>query len=174
MGRKLRKDLGRVKNALPKVSSDDVKAYIDTGKITVDGIQLVEGDLQVQRYIELPKDQESQYATHTDNDAVIRLDIQVHPDLMGEWISRELIQRVQKLRKKAGLQATDDVLVVYQLESGLGEELVAAMKENEETIRKTLRTVPVDVSKQGKNQPTIIQEEVEVADVKFLLSLAKL
>ena len=93
---------------------------------------------------------------------------------MGEWISRELIQRVQKLRKKAGLQATDDVLVVYQLESGVGEELVNAMKENEETIRKTLRTVPVDVSKQGKNQPTIIEEEVEVADVKFLLSLAKL
>ncbi|KAK7692957.1 hypothetical protein QCA50_004598 [Cerrena zonata] len=174
LGRKLRKDLGRVKNALPKVSSDEVKAYIDTGKITVDGIQLVEGDLQVQRYIELPEDQEGQFATHTDNDAVVRLDIQVHPDLIGEWISRELIQRVQKLRKKAGLQATDDVLVVYELESGIGEELVAAMKENEETIRKTLRTVPVDVSKQGKNQPTIIQEEVEVADVKFLLSLAKL
>ena len=60
------------------------------------------------------------------------------------------------------------------IESGVGEELVNAMKENEETIRKTLRTVPVDVSKQGKNQPTIIEEEVEVADVKFLLSLAKL
>lgn len=174
LGRKLRKDLGRVKNALPKVSSDEIKAYIDTGKLTVDGIELVEGDLQVQRYIELPKDQEAQFATHTDNDAVVRLDIQVHPELMGEWISRELIQRVQKLRKKAGLQATDDVLVVYQLESGVGEELVNAMKENEETIRKTLRTVPVDVSKQGKNQPTIIEEEVEVADVKFLLSLAKL
>ena len=41
----MRKDLGRVKNALPKVSSDEIKAYIDTGKLTVDGIELVEGDL---------------------------------------------------------------------------------------------------------------------------------
>lgn len=50
LGRKLRKDLGHVKNALPGISSDAVKAYIDSGKLTVDGVELVAGDLTVQRY----------------------------------------------------------------------------------------------------------------------------
>ena len=60
LGRKLRKDLARVKNALPKVTSDEVKAYVQTGKLVVDGIELVEGDLTVQRYIELPETAEAQ------------------------------------------------------------------------------------------------------------------
>ena len=41
LGRKLRKDLARVNNALPKVSIYDIKVYVQTGKITVDGIALV-------------------------------------------------------------------------------------------------------------------------------------
>lgn len=173
LGRKLRKDIGRVKNALPKLTSDDVKGYVQTGKITVDGIELVEGDLSVQRYIELPESSEAQYATHTDNDVVVRLDIQVHKELMGEWLAREIINRVQKLRKKAGLQATDDVGVFYKFEEGSGEDLLAALQEHGETIGKTVRSVPQEVSKRGASQQVLIEEEQEVADVKFILSLAK-
>ncbi|KAL4253491.1 class-I aminoacyl-tRNA synthetase family protein [Abortiporus biennis] len=173
LGRKLRKDLARVKNALPKVSSEEVKEYISTGKITVDGIPLVEGDLTVQRYIELPETSEAQFATHTDNDVVVRLDIQVHPELMGEWLAREMINRVQKLRKKAGLQATDDVDVFYSFESGSGEEILIALHDYVEVIQKTVRSVPADVSKKTEAHTIIIEEEQEVAEVKFLLSLAK-
>jgi len=172
LGRKLRKDIGRVKNALPKLTSEDVKGYVQTGKITVDGIELVEGDLSVQRYIELPEASEAQYATHTDSDVVIRLDIQVHKELMGEWLAREIINRVQKLRKKAGLQATDDVDVFYKFEEGSGEDLLSALQEHGETIVKTVRSVPQDVSKRVATQKVLIEEEQEVADVKFLLSLA--
>ncbi|KAI0790616.1 isoleucine-tRNA ligase [Abortiporus biennis] len=173
LGRKLRKDLARVKNALPKVSSEEVKEYISTGRITVDGIPLVEGDLTVQRYIELPETSEAQFATHTDNDVVVRLDIQVHPELMGEWLAREMINRVQKLRKKAGLQATDDVDVFYSFESGSGEEILIALHDYVEVIQKTVRSVPADVSKKTEAHTIIIEEEQEVAEIKFLLSLAK-
>jgi len=172
LGRKLRKDLGRVKNALPKVSSDNVKKYIDAGVITVDGIELVAGDLTVQRYLELPSGAEEQYATHTDNDVVVRLDIQVHSDLQGEWLARELTNRIQKLRKKAGLQATDDVEVFYKFEEGDGAELLDAMKVYTDMIQKTVRHVPVDV-KERKGGETVIEEEQEVAEVKFVLYLVR-
>jgi isoleucyl-tRNA synthetase len=174
LGRKLRKDIGRVKNALPKVSSDDIKKYSKTGKLTVDGIELVEGDLAVQRYIELPKTSGAQYATNTDNDVVVRLDIQIHPELIGEWLSRELINRVQKLRKSAGLQATDDVDVFYKIEEGDGKELLEAMKEHGEAIERTVRSVPKSVSERKNSQQQLIEEEVEIAEVKFVLSLARL
>ena len=174
LGRKLKKDIGRVKNALPKVSSDDIKKYSATGKLTVDGIEIVEGDLSVQRYIELPEASKGSYATNTDNDVVVRLDIQIHPDLVGEWLTRELINRVQKLRKSAGLQATDDVDVFYKFEEGDGKDLLDAMKQHGDVILKTVRSVPKDVSERKPSQNVLIEEEQEVAEVKFVLSLARL
>lgn len=173
LGRKLRKDLGRVKNALPNVSSDAVREYVSTGKINVDGIELVAGDLTVQRYLELPSSTEGQFATHTDNDVVVRLDIQVHPDLQAEWLARELTNRVQKLRKKAGLQATDDVHVFYRFEDGEGSELLAALGQHTELIRKTVGNLPVDVRERKPGSKLIIEEEQEIADVKFSLSLVE-
>lgn len=172
LGRKLRKDLGRVKNALPGVSNDTVKVYLETGKLTVDGIELVTGDLTVQRYLELPPASDGQYATHTDNDVVVRLDVQIHPELMSEWLARELINRVQKLRKKAGLQATDDVDVYYRLEDGVGGDLLKALQENAENIQRTTRSVPRDV-KERNGGALIAEEEQEIADIKFLLLLVR-
>jgi isoleucyl-tRNA synthetase len=173
LGKKLRKDLGRVKNALPSVSSDAVKAYIDSGSIQVDGIKLEKGDLTVQRYLELPPDSEGRYGTHTDNDVVIRLDIQVHPELQGEWFARELTNRVQKLRKKAGLQATDDIDVFYELEDAVsGAELVISMTDHAELIQKTLGSVPRDGSAKTGGV-VLIAEPQEVGEIKFSLSLVK-
>lgn len=174
LGKKLRKDLGRVKAALPSVSSDDVYSYVQTGELTVDGIQLVAGDLSVQRYIELPEPVEgqAQFATNTDNDVVVRLDIQAHADLQSEWLARELVNRIQKLRKRAGLQATDDVDVFYAFEDGAGTELLQAMREYADVIQKTLRSVPVDVAQRKPTQKVLMEDEQEVADMKFVLSLA--
>ncbi|KAG2050352.1 hypothetical protein BDR06DRAFT_1011355 [Suillus hirtellus] len=132
LGHKLHKDLGRVKNMLPNVPTTDVKANIDSGKLTVDGIELVAGDLTVQCYLKLPHTSEGQYATHTDNDVVVRLDNQVHPELIGEWLIREVINWVQKIWKKADLQATNDLNVYYCFEEGLGAELQDALKEHAE------------------------------------------
>jgi len=170
LGRKLRKDLGRVKNNLPKATSDEVKAYVSTGKLTVDGIELVEGDLSVQRYLEVDP---TRHGTHTDNDVVVRLDIQIHPELQGEWLARELINRVQKLRKKAALQATDDVDVYYSLEGDAGAELVQAMKDYEELIRKTVGSTPTDVKARKAGGTELITEEQEISDTKFSLTLVK-
>lgn len=173
LGRKLRKDIGRVKNALPNVSSDDIKAYAKTGKLYVDGIELTAGDLTVQRYIELPTAADGQFATHTDNDVVVRLDVKAHPEMVNEWLARELINRIQKLRKKAGLQATDDVDVFYQFDEGSGMEVLAAMKEYSDTIQKTCRNVPVDAKERPAGKDLVIEEEQEVNDVKFMLSLVR-
>ena len=178
LGRKLRKDLGRVKNALPGVSSDAVRAYVETGKLTVDGIELVAGDLAVQRYIELPEQApgssggDAKHATNTDNEVVVRLDITVHPELQTEYLAREFINRVQKLRKRAGLQATDDVDVYYAFEEGTGDDVRAAVEAYAETIEKTTRSVPRSVSELGADRKVLAEEEQEIADVKFTLSLA--
>ncbi|KAF8518467.1 isoleucine-tRNA ligase [Gautieria morchelliformis] len=174
LGRKLRKDINRVKNGLPLLSSDDVKGYIKNGLITVDGIQLVQGDLAVSRYVELPSGDQATFAPNTDNDVVIVLDIQVHPELVGEGLARELINRVQKLRKKAGLQATDDVDVFYHFDAGAdADELKRAMQDYGEMIKRAIRGSPSDVAQRLAGKEQIIEEVQEVADVRFTLFLVK-
>lgn len=170
LGKKLRKDLAKVKNALPSLSSEAVKNYDSTGLVKVDGIELVAGDLIVSRYIDLPPN--GTFGTDTDNDVVVLLDIQVHPELVGEWLSRELVNRVQKLRKKANLQATDDIEVYYVFEEGSGEQLKEALVSQHDFISRTIRNVPQEGSLRPASQTVIIEEEQEIADTKFTLTLA--
>ena len=47
LGKKLRKNMGKVKNGLSAVSSAEVKKYLETKSIVVGGITLGEEDLQV-------------------------------------------------------------------------------------------------------------------------------
>ena len=170
LGKKLRKDLARVKNALPSVPSDAVKAYMETGQLTVDGIELVAGDLTVQRYVDM-QNSEDAYGSNSDNDVVVLLDVQVHPELQGEWLARELVNRVQKLRKKAGLQATDDIDVFYYFQDDTGRDILSALEQHVAYVEKLVRSVPKDVRERQEGKKLLIEEEQEIADTKFMLSL---
>ncbi len=114
LGKKLKKDVKKVKDALPALTSDEVESYANTGKITVAGIDLVEGDLSVLRGLPESQANENQ-EVRSDQDVLIILDINIYPELKTEGLARELVNRIQRLRKKGGLNATDDVLVQYKL-----------------------------------------------------------
>ena len=141
-----------------------------TGKVTVDGIELVTGDITVLRYVDLPA--EGSHATGTDNDVVVILDTQLHPELEGEGIARDFIGRVQRLRKKAGLQATDDVDVFYSFTSGVNEALKSVFISHADAIFKTTRATPLDVSARHADVKPLVEEEQEIGDVPVILSLS--
>jgi len=173
LGKKLRKDLVKVKNGLPNLASEDVKRYVDSGRITVAGVELVAGDLQVARYVDLPSD--STLATNTDNDVVVILDTKIYPELEEEGLARELINRVQQLRKKAGVKATDDVEVFYKLEDEVaGARVVKVIKEHADLIRRTTRSLPVEDSLRKPDAVVILTEEQELGGTKFTLSAVKI
>lgn len=181
LGKKLKKDVQKVKKALPSVTSDEVKQYVLTKTITVDGIKLEEGDLVVKRALkedETSKDLE----TNTDQDLLIVLDAAIYPELADEGLVREIINRVQRLRKKAGLQPTDDVKMEYKMLSdpeNLGLEKVFGTQA--EAIEKALRR-PVDkhivtevrTEASSGREGLILEEDQEIQKATFTLSLFKL
>lgn len=172
LGKKLRKDINLVKNGLPSLSSEDVKRYLETGTIVVGGIELVQGDLAVSRYVEHPESSEGIFSANSDNDVVVVLDIQVHSELIGEGLARELINRVQRLRKKANLQPTDDVDMFYVFENESdAEDLKKAASEYEEMIRKALKATLKNEQPPLRGQ--VISEDQEIAEIRFRLTLVK-
>lgn len=82
---------------MPKLTSEQVKEFVKNGEITINGIKIFEEDLQVVRYFE---DANSHYETNNNKDVLILLDIQVYQDLQEEGYAREIVNRVQRLRKK--------------------------------------------------------------------------
>ncbi|KAI1341652.1 tRNA synthetases class I-domain-containing protein [Xylariaceae sp. FL0016] len=181
LGKKLRKDMAKVKKALPGITSDQVKKYNEDKFIIVDGIRLEEGDLKVKRDIKQSSSQDLE--PNTDDDVLTILDAKIYPDLAHEGVAREILNRVQRLRKKAGLQTTDDVKMEYKILSdpeNIGIEDIFVSQA--QTLEKALRR-PVDKHEvthiegeipKEKEEGVIAEEEQEVQKATFLLRLLKL
>jgi isoleucyl-tRNA synthetase len=182
LGKKLKKEVQKVKKALPSVTSEEVKRFVAEKKLVVAGIELVEGDLVVRRGVKEAQ-ASSNLETNTDNDVLTILDAHLYPELAHDGLAREIINRVQRLRKKAGLVPTDDIKMEYRVLSdpdniGIGE----AFETQSTAIEKVLRR-PVDkhiVTRIEGQIPDheepgmILQEEQEVQKATFLLRLLKL
>ena len=162
----------KVKAALPKVSSEEVQRFAECGKITVDGIDLVTEDLQVQRGLPASKAEEGQeFRSH--QDVLIILDVNLHPELESEGLARELINRIQRLRKKAGLNTTDDVQVQYRVVKDT-IDLPKVIKDNEELLLKSTK-YPIEELKEAQDLTNVItDEEQTINDTVFNLRLLKI
>ncbi len=180
LGKKLRKDLARVKKALPGVTSDQVRAFQATGKMVLDGIPLGAEDLVVQRGLKDGGDKNQEF--NTDNDVIVLLDMAMDAELHQQGLAREVINRVQQLRKKAGLVPTDDVGMEYRvLEDPEDVGLEKMFETQGSMLEKALRR-PMDkhvvTEFEGKipdkKEEVIMQEEQEVQKARFLLRLVKL
>ncbi|KAI4216243.1 MAG: hypothetical protein LQ351_001253 [Letrouitia transgressa] len=182
LGKKLKKDAQKVKKALPSLTSDDVRGFVRNKTITVDGILLEWGDLLVKRGI---KDDESSKSleTNTDDDVLTILDAHIYPDLAQEGIVREVLNRVQQLRKRANLMPTDDVKMEYKVlrdpESiGLERVFETHGKAFEKALRRPLdkhvATAFEGTIPNGDVDVVIAEEEQEVQKAIFLLRLVKL
>lgn len=172
LGKKLKKDAKRVKAALPNVSSEDVQKFAECGKIVVDGIELVTEDLQVQRGLPESKAAQGQ-ESRTFQDVLIILDVNMHPELEREGLARELINRIQRLRKKVGLNTTDDVQVQYKLVKDT-IDLKHVISENEELLLKSTKRPIEEVAGDVAPEAVIVDEEQTINDTVFNLRLLRI
>ncbi|KAK3191813.1 isoleucine--tRNA ligase [Lecanicillium sp. MT-2017a] len=174
LGKKLKKDMARVKKALPTLSSEQCQGYVRDKEILVDGIKLEEGDLVVRRGVK-EDDATKNLETNTDSDVLTLLDVAIYDGLAQEGLAREVINRVQKLRKKAGLQQTDDVRMEYKMIAdpeaiGLEDVLSGQSAAFEKVLRRPLEKQQADVSA----DKVIAEEEQDIQRATWSLRLLKL
>ncbi|WFD00751.1 isoleucine--tRNA ligase [Malassezia yamatoensis] len=172
LGKKLRKDMGKVKKGLDQVTSAQAKEYMQTNHIEIEGITLGEGDLRAQRFVDqasLPDD----LLSDTDGQVVVLLDTKVHPELQAEGAARDVINRIQRLRKKAGLQPTDSIEYFYRFTNDMTDVLDEVMKTQSGVFQRNLRRVPRPASELSSDADVVFEEEQEVNEAKFLLTLVR-
>ncbi|KAI9501839.1 isoleucyl-tRNA synthetase [Coemansia spiralis] len=173
LGTKLRKDMPRVKNALPNVPSSEIKAAQQSGSLLVDGIALSAEDINIVRVFDALslKETDGEYEEATDKDVVVLLDTKLHPELIEEGIAREIINRIQRLRKKAGLMPVDDIKYYVEVIEDTNGVLTGVLKSQTETFQRYLKQDIIPMS--DKKAAAFIEEEQELDDGKFTLSFVR-
>ncbi|KAF9314555.1 isoleucine--tRNA ligase [Podila horticola] len=170
LGAKLKKDAVKVKNALPKLTEEQIKDFVKTRKITIEGHDLGEEDLTVVRFFE---SSENSMETNTDKDVLILLDVKRYPELEQEGLAREIINRVQRLRKKANLEPTDMIHMYYEFTQDMNNALEQVIKGQEESLVKSLKRTLYPISSKKSADAIIIEEAQEVNGSTFNLTLVR-
>jgi isoleucyl-tRNA synthetase len=110
VGPKYGKQLGAIKQAL---SALDGNAAMDELKSTgvlklVDGtVELTEDDLLIEMQ------QQAGYASESNGDVTVVLDGNLTEELIDEGFEREIISKIQTMRKEAGYEVTDHIAVYH-------------------------------------------------------------
>lgn len=124
LGPKLGKDLKAVSQELQQLSSSQIEELEKNGTITLSGYELNLDD------VEIRTQDITGWLVANDGKLTVALDITITPELKSEGIARELINKIQNLRKENGLEVTDKI----SLEIQANEEIEKSVNENMEYI----------------------------------------
>lgn len=170
LGKKLKKDAKVVKAGLPKLTSEEVKDFLKSGKVTVSGIELTSEDLNVLRGLPVSQAADG-HESRSEGDVLIILDINRYADLETEGIARELVNRIQRLRKKCGLEQTEEVLVQYAVKKD-DCDIENVIKNNSDILLKCTKHPLQHISASEKQ--IIGEEEASINETVLSLRLLRL
>ncbi|XP_043220915.1 isoleucine--tRNA ligase, cytoplasmic-like [Amphibalanus amphitrite] len=170
LGARLKGDFKAVMADVKALDDAALQKFLDSGSLTLRGHQLTPEDVHVRYSADGPAAAASHYEAHSDNDILVLLDTTPDQSMLDEGIAREIINRVQKLRKKASLVPTDAITAYYGVSPAEGElARVAASHQTfiEGTLKAPFRPA---VSRTGAG-PAIIEETTDVKGAKLAVSL---
>ena len=124
LGKKVGGMMKQLAAAIAQMSQEDIAAFETSGTFTLCDYALVAEDVEI-----ITEDMPG-WLVANNGTITIALDIELTPALIEEGIARELINRIQNLRKSSGLEITDRIAV--QLENK--EEIAAAVTNCNEYI----------------------------------------
>ena len=124
LGKKVGGMMKQLAAAIAQMSQEDIATFETSGTFELCGYSLVAEDVDI-----ITEDMPG-WLVANNGVITIALDIELTPALIEEGIARELINRIQNLRKSSGLEITDRIAV--QLENR--EEIAAAVTNCNEYI----------------------------------------
>ncbi len=187
IARRLGKRLKAVREGIVALSDAEIREYTASGSITVCGEVLGEGELLVTRNFN-GNASVFEAEVSSESQLMVVLDITRDSKIERERIAREVINRIQKLRKKAGLIVGDKVEVFFsettqQQERSSSkktsrreqetrqEEITEAIKDNLAMIREITGSTPLSTSLLHPDALIIESGESQLGDAILTLSL---
>lgn len=175
LGKRLGKSMGVVAKEVKAMSQEDILAFEKAGEVTISNHCLKLTDIKVFRDFKRPENMTAEEIDASgDGDVVVILDLRPDESLFEAGIAREVVNRIQKLRKKAALEPTDMVEVYFE---SLDEDISAmqqVLDSQEVYIRDALGS-PLLPSSMIQPHTVILCEESfhGVSKFDFVIRLAR-
>ena len=108
LGPKFGKQLGEIRTALAEIDGNAAKKQLDeTGKLV---LVLSSGEIELETEdLLIDASQKEGFFTLSDNGITVALDTVLTEELIAEGFVRELISKIQTMRKEAGFNVTDHI-----------------------------------------------------------------
>ena len=163
LGRKYGKLLGAIGQKLASMDGNDVVDAFARGEIVsfeLDGtlVELAQEDV-----LTAPM-QKPGFVAQEDRGVMVVLDTNLTPELIQEGYVREVISKIQTMRKDAGFEVTDRIDVRYTC----GDVLDAAIKSGLDMIKNGTLAVTVEV---GEADDTFTAQEWKINDQKAVIAV---
>jgi len=175
LGFRLKGAFKDVMKEIKSLNDDQVTEFVRTGKMTLLGKhEIGPEDLRIMYSFDATKvsqDMADKYEAHSDDDILILLDTTPDQSMLDEGVAREVVNRIQKLRKEAGLSPTDEVTVYYDIQPA-GHDLVRIISDHQEYIETTTKN-PIRTGANPKKDKQIAEKSYELKGAKMILSVAK-
>eukprot|EP00794_Sanderia_malayensis_P007539 gene7540-8376_t len=176
LGRRLKGDFKKVLEALKDVKEEELKQFQEIGKLTVAGHELSGTDLKLNYTFGDHEELSLKYEPHSDGEVLILLDITPDQSMMNEGIAREVVNRIQRLRKKAKLVPTDDITIAYEVlaigstdvERAAAKSLAAIVESHSSYLTDSVKK-PIVKAPGPRGLKEAIEEETEVKGAKLKL-----
>ena len=113
-----------------ELDSESVKKFVETKTLTFEAnskkIELTTDEVEVN------KQENEGFAVESESHLTIALDTQLTDELIDEGFAREIVNKVQNMRKTSGFEVTDHIDILLNST----ERLVTAAKKHDEFIRR--------------------------------------
>lgn len=121
LGRKLGKDMKAGAELITSMSQDEIASLENAGVYTLNLATAVEISLED---VEIVTQDIPGWKVANDNELTLALDVEITPELAAEGMARELINRIQNLRKDQGFEVTDRITVALSSSDAIVAEAV--------------------------------------------------
>ncbi|KAM6214637.1 isoleucine--tRNA ligase, cytoplasmic [Rhynchocyon petersi] len=169
LGKRLKGAFKAVMTSIKQLSDEELEWFQNTGTVVVEGHQLHREDIRLMYTFDQVLGETAQFEAHADAQALVLLDVTPDQSMLDEGMAREVINRIQKLRKKCSLIPTDEIAVYYKVKSE--DRYLSNVIENHTdfifaTIKAPLKPYPVPISDE-----ILIQENIQLKGHELEITL---
>lgn len=163
LGPRFGKDMGLIFKEIQSFSADQINEIDSNGSIV---LQIAGNSITLtSEEVEITSQDIPGWLVANANGLTVALDITISDALRQEGIARELVNRIQNIRKDSGFEVTDKIKVQLQRNG----ELEQAIKSNDEYIMSETLTEVLIFEDEIKNGT-----EIEFDDIKTMILISKI
>ena len=157
VGKALGKNLKEFQEKLLSLSVEDVNKLRKNEVIT---LKINNEDLEVtSTMVDIRIDAKTGFNIGMENNDYVILNTNLDEELINEGIAREIVSKVQLMRKNAGLELTDRIIINYEA----SDKIKKAINAFEDYIKKETLATEIEKNVQNGEEFSINEEVIKIA-----------